>query len=372
MSKLYDAFEKILSSGVGDKRVSDTVVAENALAERNEAVKPITPIASKPVAPDQSTPAANVSPAPVVAPRPAPVNLSDDIAEFTSLTGVEYDAQPYYDESRERRLKAKQKALLLADAFRVMGQGIAGSNGMLIDRDPQNTGMQRTQAELDRMRELYDADVRRTRDLNLNKRIREAELERAQQMKEDDFERNMLLAGEIREEGYDNQERLENMRQQNYMERETARFANDKAIEGIRAKSRIEVADKAKKAAEEEEAKKTKAYQEFETHRKAYNSFIDAYNAADRETRIRMSKVIPQRLLDKSSPTKEDLAEIYEYVKNYKPASFEGQIPKWTKDTKIFTYEYNGKQFDVPASQVEEMLKEFESISGAKPVQIVK
>jgi len=123
---------------------------------------------------------------------------------------------------------------------------------------------------------------------------------------------------------------------------------------------------------EEEEAKKTKAYQEFETHRKAYNSFIDAYNAADRETRIRMSKVIPQRLLDKSSPTKEDLAEIYEYVKNYKPASFEGQIPKRTKDTKIFTYEYNGKQFDVPASQVEDMLKEFESISGAKPVQIVK
>ena len=80
-----------------------------------------------------------------------------------------YGVEPYYDKGREKSIKARQKANLVAKSLSLLGQGIYGSKGMLIDKDSVDGVAKNTNAELERMRDLYDADVRRARDQNLQR-----------------------------------------------------------------------------------------------------------------------------------------------------------------------------------------------------------
>jgi len=107
----------------------------------------------------------------------------DSFDDFAKDLKLDYTAKPYYNKDREKLLKGKQKAALIADALRLMGQASFGRQGMHISKNPENQVMKRTSVELEKMRDLQDADIRRSNELNMRNKIQNARLDYQNQLR---------------------------------------------------------------------------------------------------------------------------------------------------------------------------------------------
>jgi len=107
------------------------------------------------------------------------------------------NAEPYYNQNREKSLKSKQNAAMITDVLRLVGQASFGSDGykgqgMNIAQDPENPVLKQTNEELLRMDQLYDADVRRSRDVNLQNQIQNERLKYSEEQEDARWKRDEL------------------------------------------------------------------------------------------------------------------------------------------------------------------------------------
>lgn len=384
MSKIFEAYEQLLSQGIGDdKRFSDEQVVEGT-GERRVLNREQTPI--QPLQPTIET---ITPPPPVIQSRePKPEYEYDpEVKTMSDLTGVELEAEPYYNQDREKKIRAKQKAMLIADTLRLIGQGVAGSNGMLINKDPENKGMQRTQAELERMRELYDADVRRVRDINLNKAIRETDLKNQREWSANqNKEEKKFRAQELSEQRAYNEKR-DSQKNVDEMEMMEAKNALALDLEKVRYDNNYktmnaELKERERIAKEAEAAKTAKTELEKEVYA-TVNGFIDEIdNEPDYKKRAEMMDILDPRLQRalEGRPSKEEMIEIYEKVKGYQsnkqgtglplgdmPDSLKKLYPtgtQWTNtQSPMYSLPYifilNGERVQVPENEVPEFNKKY-------------